>query len=118
MPDLVAIRGDTNIFNITVIRGDAVLNITGSKVWFTAKVNKEDVDSSAIIKLDSSTPDVNIYAPVQGRVQVKIPPSATEGLDDDLALHYDVQLKEANGDITTIATGILRIEPDITRSIT
>lgn len=117
MPDLEAVRGDTNIYNIVVLRSDATINITGAKLWFTAKHFPQDVDDDAVISLDSDGNGINIYNALYGRAQVSVPPGDTAGLADDEVLYYDVQLKETNGVVTTIATGKLHVQQDITQAV-
>jgi hypothetical protein len=117
MPDLLAVRGDTNIYNLTVMRADKEVNITGGKVWLTAKRELDDGDSEAVIAVDSDQGDVIFTNPLKGKAQINIPPESTMNLDEDEAFHYDVQLREANGVVTTIATGKLELIPDITRAI-
>jgi hypothetical protein len=46
-----------------------------------------------------------------------VPPGDTAGLADDEVLYYDLQLKESNGVITTIATGKLHVQQDITQAV-
>jgi hypothetical protein len=116
MPDLVATRGDTNIYNVTVLRSDQPLDITGSKVWMTAKHFKTDADANAVFQVTSDTTDIDIYDPIQGRIQIHVLPIHTEGLLEDEVLYYDIQLKEASGQITTIGQGKLEVLADVTQA--
>jgi hypothetical protein len=117
MPNLEAIRGDTNIYNIVVLRGDVTINITGAKIWFTAKHFPQDTDANAVIRLDSNGNGVNIYDALHGRAQISVPPESTTGLADEEVLFYDVQMKESNGIITTIATGKMHVQQDVTQAV-
>lgn len=117
MSDIKGVRGDTNVYNIVVLRQDNPVDLTGAKAWFTAKRQRTDLDVDAIILLDSDGGGINIYDPLSGRLQVVVPPSDTESLDEEEVLYYDVQLKEASGVITTIASGKIAITLDITRAI-
>lgn len=117
MSDIKGVRGDTNVYNIVVLRQDTPIDLTGAKVWFSAKRQRTDLDADAIILLDSAGGGINIYDPLHGKLQVIVPPSDTEDLDEEEVLYYDVQLKEANGIITTIASGKITITLDVTRAI-
>jgi hypothetical protein len=118
MPDLVATRGDTNIYNVTVLRGDKTLDITGAKVWMTAKHFKTDADQNAVFQVTSDTGDINIYDPANGRVQINVQPFHTDSLLEDEVLYYDIQLKESTGQITTIGQGKLEVLTDVTQATT
>jgi hypothetical protein len=117
MPDLVATRGDTNIYNVTVLRGDKVLDITGAKVWMTAKHFKTDLDQNAVFQVVSPG-DINLYDPTHGRLQINVQPFHTNSLLEDEVLWYDIQLKESTGQITTIGQGKLEVLADVTQATT
>jgi hypothetical protein len=116
MPDLVATRGDTNIYNVTVLRSDQPLDITGSKVWMTAKHFKTDTDAEAVFQINSDSQDIDIYDPLKGRIQIHVLPVHTASLLEDEVLYYDIQLKEASGQITTIGQGKLEVLADVTQA--
>jgi hypothetical protein len=116
MPDLVAVRGDTNIYNVTVLRGDRPLDITGAKAWMTAKHFKTDTDAMAVFQVNSDAGDINLYDPTHGRLQINVQPVHTEGLLEDEVLYYDIQLKESTGQITTIGQGKLEVLADVTQT--
>jgi hypothetical protein len=116
---LQAVRGDTNVFDVTMVRQNAVVDLTGAKMWFTAKSDQAADDTSAVIKLnsvDNPTKVLLIGAPTIGKFQIQLDPTDTSPLTED-AYYYDIQVKEGNGVVTTIASGVLHIVWDVTRSI-
>lgn len=118
MADQICYRGDTNVYNLSVIRQNAPVNITDGKLWFTAKLDQDDPDSAAYISLNSedNPNQVMLVTPQQGKAQIVLVPADTDGLTVT-ALWYDLQLQESTGVITTVQSGILKIQKDVTRSV-
>lgn len=118
MADLEAVRGDTNRFKLSVVKHQLTVDLTGAKIWFTAKHNVEDADSEAAIKLDSVTNPTQIFITdaLHGKAEIVLVPTDTAGLAEDTVLRYDVQVLE-NGNTTTVENGLIEIIPDITRAI-
>jgi hypothetical protein len=117
--NLQAVRGDTNIYDVTVLRQNVPVNLTGAKMWFTAKSDPRSGDPVAAISLNS-TEDIYQVTPVDlphGKFQVKLNPTDTDTLAAD-AYIYDVQIVETDGVVTTIASGVLHIVQDVTRAST
>lgn len=108
-------RGDTPIFDIVVtdINGDAV-NLTSAYIWFTAKHNFGDTDETAVFQ---KTVGDGIYLsnPTLGQMEVQLASVDTEMIVDKTRLKYDVQIKDISGSIYTVASGLLSVEPDVTR---
>lgn len=110
--DIDAIRGDTNVYNITVIKANRVVDVTGAKAWFTMKQSKKDADGDALLALDSETHPTQVRLS-PGHVIVTLLPDDTKDIADN-ALNYDAQIKEVTGDITTIAEGTCSFIKDVT----
>lgn len=119
MSDLTVIRGDTNIYDVTIVRSNAALNLTAAKIWFTAKEDPDDADLAAAIALNSTDNPTKVVKtlPAQGKCQIALTPTETAPLDQD-AYYYDIQILETGNIITTIASGILRVVKDVTRAVT
>jgi hypothetical protein len=113
-------RGDTKIIDFAIINKSTgqPVNLTGNKVYFTAKLDPLDLDDDAIILLDSDSNGITIDSPATlGTGTVEIPPSATDDLTDNTILYYDLQHVTAAGQVFTPDSGELLVELDITRSI-
>ncbi len=118
-------RGDSLSFLVPLVNPStgAPLDLTGAKIWFTAKNNYVDPDIRAVIALDSDTVSgngaVTILTPAtSGQARIDINPIATRAQPDGVVkLVYDVQVKDAAGFVTTVENGTLTIIPDVTRSI-
>jgi hypothetical protein len=114
--DISAIRGDTQLYRVTVVRNNAPVNLTGAKVWFTAKLDKNDADVDAVIAKDTDGSGVEITDPLLGKVSFSIVPADTASLDKDTTLWYDVQVRESDGTVSTVVSGLLRVVLDVTLS--
>lgn len=118
-------RGDTIKLTTQILGANgAPLDLTGAKVWWTMKRSFSDLDASAIAQVTtvSSTPPgggITVTNAAEGRIAIKCPAEATSELT--AATHefvYDIQVKDAVGDIATAETGEIKIEPDVTRATT
>ena len=116
--DIDMTRGDTPVFlmNFTA-------DLTGAKIWFTAKHAHTDADNAAVIALSSPSTGISILSVgPPGQARIRIPSNATSALvtpalPRPLTLVYDIQLLEADGTVTTVQQGNLHIRSDITRAI-
>lgn len=140
MVNLVAVRGDTNIYTVPVRKqqmddgGEPTtdpdgaplydpVDLAGASMWFTAKRNRYDNDDQAVIR-NGFGPEVgaltgiNFIAPTSaGNAEVTIDPVDLASMPDDYVnLYYDIQVKESSGTITTIVRGNLLVVPDRTES--
>lgn len=115
-------RGDTKVVQLT-ISNLPTTGLTGFKFWFTAKNQYSDADTAAVIhKTGNPGPDFTIVTngsdTVSGVATCKILPTDTSGLPDyDSQLLYDAQVEDGNGNITTVASGILTIHVDVTKAV-
>jgi len=114
--DLELPRGDTGRWNLAFS-----VNLTGAKIWFTAKRAYTDADNAAVISLSTTTTGITITDAPNGAATLVIPPSATSALvtpppPTPLTLVYDVQVKESDGTVTTVQWGKLNIRGDVTFS--
>lgn len=116
-------RGDSLILDIQVTDQNtgAPVNLTGAKVWFTAKRHPRDSDAQAVIAKWGSEGGaqngVSFPDPVNGKATITILPSDTTPLPDaDDTLYYDIQVKESSGVVSTVEWGKLKVLVDITES--
>lgn len=118
MTDIAATRGDTNSYALTITRASALVNLTGATLVLTVR---RKVDDTAAVAQVSTTPNAqgqidlaaNQSGAGKGLATAKILPSVFAGLPER-SFPYDVQLTEADGTVTTVARGRLRLAADIT----
>jgi hypothetical protein len=119
MADFKMKRGDTKVFDYAVVDEDGVaVDLTGGKVWFSAKKKSTDTDANAVIAISSATAAVTITAGTGGTGVITIPSTATTSLTVPTLLYYDLQAKTATGQIFTVADGELDVTLDITQTTT
>jgi len=122
MSALQMYRGDYIAFRgVAIINDDLdIFDLTGSKVYFTAKNAKSDADSSAVISLDSEAGGVDIPDPLTGEFFVTIDHGDTSSISlsgGERVLVYDVQLKDATDRVFTLDVGTLTILEDVTQRV-
>ena len=97
--------------------GSVPVNITGWKFWHTVKRHSLDPDLQAIWQGTSDGGQIIIVAAVVGRGTSTMPPQATVGFPDgDVALLYDLQIKDVAGNVFTIESSTVVVHPDVTRA--
>jgi hypothetical protein len=122
MPDLTMSRGDSLVYATTLYQLNQPVKIpqdlTGAKVWFTAKRYFTDPDNQAVSQVDSVGGGVVIVnPPVSGQIVVTLPFQATVGFpDSDVVLIYDIQIRTSGGLVLTLERGTLTVSPDATRA--
>lgn len=111
------IRGDSRLISVSIFQSDGVtpFNLTGCTVFFTVNANSNntaDNDTSAVIKISNSS----ITNPTLGVATLQITNVMTQDITPG-TYYYDVQLQDANGNITSLAQNQFLIIADVTRSI-
>jgi hypothetical protein len=134
MPDRTMSRGDSFVFDVQVLRPPPgapnappiPVNITGWRMWFTAKYQVNDPDNTAVAQVTSDPTSVPagggivFTQPLQGSAEITMPPLATYTFPDGpVVLVYDVQVKtnDSTPRIFTVESGTLTVNPDVTRAI-
>lgn len=130
-----AISGST----ITILRGDSLsVAIAGlgdistrSKLWFTAKQDTGDADTSAIIQLEETDGlvrlngaagtavlgEITVTDEDAGDITITLDETATDDLTPRRNMSYDVQVLTATGTVTTLTSGTLHVTADVTRAV-
>jgi hypothetical protein len=115
-------RGDTRTLEVTQpLEGDGVTPTDFTlyqNVWFTVKKTVTDPDGSAVMQKSLGS-GITIVSSDHTKVRITINPADTSGLTivgQSTVLVYDVQTKDASGNINTPASGNLTIIPDVTLS--
>lgn len=111
------IRGDSRLISINILQSDGVkpFDLTGCTVFFTVNANANntaDTDTSAIIALKNSA----ITNPTLGVATIQISNINTQDIAPG-TYYYDIQLRDNNGNITSLAQNQFIVIADVTRSI-
>jgi len=124
---ITAIRGDTLV---AVLEG--IGELTGyQNLWFTVKDDEADPDSASLIQIDTTTGLHYINgaaASVPGNGALEVNDEASGDVTITLeavetaklsprSYHYDIQVLDSTGAISTLITGTFNVSPDYTRSI-
>lgn len=127
MNRLRIVRGDTNVYRIVVTRKDpdtgviSPINLSGLKIWFTAKNKQTDTDAAAVIRkgtTPTSLTGITVVDGPAGKADIELLPADTSTLATTTWLYYDVQILEGLSRITTVISGRAAVVPDATKTIT
>lgn len=113
MSTLSLIRGDDRTLTVTVVDDlGAAANLTGILgMWFTVKRHQTDTDLEAVIQKSLGS-GVAVTDAAGGIATVTLTAANTASAT---GLHFwDVQVKTAAGLITTLATGSVTFDEDVT----
>jgi hypothetical protein len=134
--------------NINALRGDSwTIALTGigaltgrTKLWFTVKVSKDDLDSASVIQITEddglvvlngavvppTTPapgdpenawgEVVVDNETLGNITITLVGLATKLLSEQ-SLFYDVQILDADDNPHTKVSGVMQITADVTREV-
>lgn len=114
--DLQCVRGDTTEWDLAVVRGTTPVDLTGGKIWMTARrarggtqIFQRTSESGQGITIDPN----QVTNP--GIAVIKLAVDSTSDLASELTtLYYDIQVKTAAGDVWTVNYGDLVVTPDAT----
>lgn len=111
---MTVVRGDTDTSTITFKDSDgAAIDITGATVFFTVKLKEnlyDSNDNTAVISEDITTHT----DPTNGETTLEL--SATDtALNSKAEYYFDIQLKNAGGDILSGQKGDFVVSEDITK---
>lgn len=112
--NLESVAGDTFFFHMYVFNQGVQVDITGATVKFTAKRHATDLDAAAVVQLSTGGNGITLSDPVNGVIDVIVPPEATAALGSDaIRLLWDAQLTKG-GATYTFASGQWLVRPAIT----
>lgn len=108
------IRGDTRVITVNCYQSDGVtpINLTGATVYFTVNADPApSADSSAAFQkvVTSHT------SPLLGITTITINNADTQSLAPG-DYYYDVQVKDASNNYTSLKQDVFTINADITRT--
>ena len=113
---LTMFRGDSAAWDFAATLNGAVVDLTGASVRFTAKNRPDDADVDAVISKTVGA-GITLTNASSGLLRVKLAPSDTSGFGGARTLVWDLQARDAAGDVHTLAGGTLRVQPDISRTV-
>lgn len=112
-------RGDTKSYSLTFTdKLGAPIPLFGKKLYFTLKLNEEDLDTDAKLQVTVTFPDTPDSAAGKGTLSLT---AAQTGALDPESYFYDFQLITLGSPdptaVTTLAKGKVKVLVDITRSV-
>ncbi len=125
--DITAMRGDSLSASLTDVGA-----LTGySKLYFTVKSDKADIDTAAIIQIEKTaglkylngaagTPangSLTIVDEATGDITIALDEVETAKLSPG-KYYYDVQVVRTAGSVSTLTEGVFNVSADITRAVT
>ena len=107
-------RGDDVVWTLTFTQNGSALPLTGCTIFFTAKVNKDDLDSAAVI-LQKHTVGTNTTGIYDFAIAHTVTDAVAVG-----SYFYDFQLVDTDNpvNVTTLGEGKLKVLQDVTTTIT
>lgn len=106
-------RGDTIDLEVTAARDGSPVDLTSADLWCTGKRKLKDADEDAIFQKTLGD-GIVLIDPEEGTALVTIDPADTAVLTKQTTVYTDIQMIEASGRVTTIASGTLTVELDAT----
>jgi len=114
-------RGDGEVYTLPVTLPDGTaVNLTGAKLWYTAKRKLTDADTDAVIRKDTfNLLGIVITSAIGGTAELTLLPADTSGEEGiQVRLFHDAQVQLSGGQPHTLFNGVLVIEPDVTQRTT
>lgn len=116
MNTLTIRRGDSRVLDLTAITaaGTPYL-LTGVALTFTVKRGFEDADTDALIEKTIGS-GIEVTNAAGGIAEISLTSADTAALRPGAWLVWDVQAVE-NDEVVTLATGSMRVLPDVTVTV-
>lgn len=109
-------RGDDVTLDVTAVDQGQPVDLTGCDLWWTAKLRKLDADAEAVMqKTNEPGGGITVTDQLGGIAEVAILPADTEDLAS-IALWWDLQVRDGDDKIRTLASGRLVVNSDVTRA--
>lgn len=110
-------RGDTIVIEFAIAQDGVATNLTGYSIWFTAKKQLSDNDTSPSSIQKTIGSGITVLDAAAGHIRVTILPADTATLSAATTYFCDLQIKSAGGVITTVADGTIAIVLDVTQAV-
>lgn len=114
--------GDDFIYTATLTDADGeAYSLNGCTVWFTVKRRISDSDDNATAKAywvsGGASSGITVASPTSGQIDVRLTP-ATTALFVTAAYYWDLQTKDTDGIISTVAEGRIVVDQGVTTRTT
>lgn len=100
---------------------DEAYSLNGCTLWFTVKKRLSDADADAVAKAywvsGGGSSNMTVYSPVDGEFTVRFTPAVTVLFTKQTHV-WDLQAKDTDGIVSTIAQGSVVIMPGVTTRTT
>lgn len=103
--------GDTPTWELTLTRDGELVNLGGADIYFTAKRRVADTDVNAVFQKIVGD---GITVTGTGTADITLDAADTASLDG--LFHWDIQVSESDGTVTTVLAGRLLVKADVTLS--
>lgn len=117
MSDVTIRRGDTRLLAVVDAvdaAGDAYV-WTDDQIRFTVKRSLADTDAEAVFV--KTRAEGAIVPGAAGEATIRIEPADTQTLPEQaIVLEWDLQVTTAGGDVYTLDSGRMTVDPEATRS--
>lgn len=107
-------RGNTVPITVVITVDGAPYDLTGCTLFFTGKTDLSQADDDALFEKETGNGITHINIP-EGRAKIVLPAAETYDAPIDETIYCDIQLKTADGEIYTVASGKLTFLEDVTR---
>jgi len=116
---LSLVRGDTAVYDFTVLIDGVAADLTGASIFFTVKAKITDPDASKKFQKTLGS-GITCASPATGVFRLTISPSDTSGLNPNIIYVWDVQIKLSSGSIVTPdgLMGDLALVADVYNAVT
>lgn len=113
------IRGDSRTLSIQIYQSDGAtpFNLTGCTVYFTLNASSSPTDDGTDTTASLKTSTNTFSSPSSGLATITLTNTMTQPLTPQ-TYFYDIQLKDASGNITSLAQNTFQVISDITTRIT
>ncbi len=114
MSDLTLVRGDARPFTLTT-----GVDLSASKVWFTAKYRRDDADSAAVWqKTNDPGGGIVVTDGIGGVCAVSLTSADWAAYTYRAGLYWDIQYTDSEGEPHTPLLGGIAVIEDVTRATT
>lgn len=110
--NLIIYQGATFRKSLVWSRGEAPVDLTGAEARL--QVRKNAKSDAVLLEMTTANGGLNIPATPLGTLEFHLSATATSALTF-LEGEYQLEVEEANGDVTRLLVGTITVDPELTR---